>query len=230
MSLTLYYHPFSQPCLSILAFLRLTGIEHQTKVIEFLKGENKTPEFTKINPAQKIPAIDDNGFTLGESEAIVRYLINSRKLGEEFYPADPKIRAQVDKYFPFHHNTVRPQFIKCLKGTFIDILPPGTDKTGLDKFQEDGENVLKQFEEIYLRDQKYIAGDQLTIADIFMISELVLAAKYTDFDLKDYPKSKAYMERCLENQVLKEVHEAYEGFAKMMAGIREAIKLQSAPQ
>jgi len=196
-----------------------------------MRGESRKPEYAKINPAKTVPAIDDDGFILSESEAIIRYLMNSRKVGEEFYPTDPKVRAQVDKYFPFHHNTVRPQFSKCFMATYIDLLPPEYKDYGLEKYQEDAGNVLKQFEEIYLKDQKYIAGDTLSIADIFMISELVLAAFHTDFDFSSYPKSKAYMERCLENQVLKDMTEMLnKELPKIVAELREEMKLQKAPK
>lgn len=228
MPLTLYFHPVSQPSRSVLAFLKLTGIPYEIKVIDIMRGETRGPEYAKINPAMTVPAIDDDGFILGESEAIVRYLMNSRKVGEELYPSDPKIRAQVDKYFPFHHNTVRPQFSKCFMATYIDLLPPEYADYGLKKYQEDAGNCLKQFEEFYLKDQKYIAGDVLTIADIFLLSELTLAAFHTDFSFADYPKTKAYMERCLENKVLKEVSDMTNELPKIAKELREEMKSQGA--
>ena len=85
MSLTFYYFPLSQPSRAVLAFLELTKIPHEKKIVNILAGEHKTAEYLKINPLGFVPAIDDDGFSFGEGEAIVRYLINTRKVGEEYY-------------------------------------------------------------------------------------------------------------------------------------------------
>lgn len=49
-------------------------IPHEIKVLSFEKQETQTPEFTKLNPRQKLPVLVDNGFVLYESQAIVEYL------------------------------------------------------------------------------------------------------------------------------------------------------------
>ena len=112
MPLTFYDLPMSQPARAVLALLTLTKIPHEKVQVKLNKQEHKTGEFLKINPIGTIPAIDDDGFHLGESEAIMKYLINSRKAGEEYYPLDPKKRALVDRYYPFHHGLFRPSLIK----------------------------------------------------------------------------------------------------------------------
>lgn len=50
-----------------------------------MKQENLTPEYAAITPTQSVPAIDDNGFKLFESHAILRYLTSKYKLNG-FYP------------------------------------------------------------------------------------------------------------------------------------------------
>ena len=49
-----------------------------------MEGANKTPEFLKMNPMHCIPAMDDDGFTMWESKAILRYICNKHKL-EQWY-------------------------------------------------------------------------------------------------------------------------------------------------
>ena len=50
MALTLYYNPISQPSRSILTFLHLNDIKYEKKPIDIFKGEQKSSEYTSINP------------------------------------------------------------------------------------------------------------------------------------------------------------------------------------
>ena len=68
---------------------------YQKKPIGPRTGETKTAEYTKLNPRQKIPLLQDNELTLGESAAIVAYL--ARRYGKEenaLIPADPILYAK----------------------------------------------------------------------------------------------------------------------------------------
>src|SRR5258705_4757897 len=48
--------------------------------VDILKGESRTTEFLKINPNGRTPVLDDNGFILAESNAILAYLAKGTKL------------------------------------------------------------------------------------------------------------------------------------------------------
>ncbi len=50
------------------------GLAYKTKPIGPRTGETKTAEYTKLNPRQKIPLLQDGDFCIGESAAIVAYL------------------------------------------------------------------------------------------------------------------------------------------------------------
>ena len=221
MSLTFYYHPLSQPSRAVLTVLHLLDIEHDKKVVDLFKGEHKSPEFLEINPFGLIPAIDDGGFTLWESEAIMKYLVNSTKGGDLYYPIDPKIRARIDKYFPWCHTVFRPALSKLFLASY-PIFPQfnfdiEASKKGL-------EVVLKTFEEVFLKDQKYIAGDIPTIADFSAVNEITQTYLTTDFDYAKFPRVKEYVERCLQNPVLFELNQPLKAFPEL------AIKLLSKPK
>ena len=50
------------------------GLEYETRPIGSRTGETQTAEFSKLNPRQKIPLLQDGRITLAESAAIVTYL------------------------------------------------------------------------------------------------------------------------------------------------------------
>lgn len=62
--LKIYGTPLSGNVIPILAICVENGIEFEQIPTNPMQGENKTPEFLKINPMHCIPAIDDNGFTM----------------------------------------------------------------------------------------------------------------------------------------------------------------------
>src|SRR5215203_1169689 len=51
------------------------GLAYETKPIGPRTGETKTAEYTRLNPRQKIPLLQDGDFCIGESAAIVAYLV-----------------------------------------------------------------------------------------------------------------------------------------------------------
>src|SRR2546421_559763 len=79
-----------------------SGLEHRLKPLDFRKREQFAPEFLKISPGHKIPAIVDhdgpggNKLSLFESGAILKYL--GSKAGKGLYPNDPLQQIQVDKW------------------------------------------------------------------------------------------------------------------------------------
>ena len=67
------------------------------------------PEYRKINPYGKIPAINDarNNINLFESHSILRYLHLTRGTPDHWYPEDIILRAKVDEYLDWHHSNLR---------------------------------------------------------------------------------------------------------------------------
>jgi glutathione S-transferase len=97
MPLTLYFTAGSPPARACLLLARYLKIDVELKQVDLTKGEQHTEEFVKLNPARKIPILIDGDFVLTESRAILAYLVNSRKPGNDLYPTDPKVRAVIDQ-------------------------------------------------------------------------------------------------------------------------------------
>ena len=62
-------------------------------------GETQTPEYTRLNPGQKIPALQEGDFVLTESAAIVNYLAGKHGAAKNLCPpSDPRLRARYDQW------------------------------------------------------------------------------------------------------------------------------------
>lgn len=82
MTLHIYWGAGSPYAWRVLLAAELKRIPYESKLLEFSKGDLRTPAFLAINPRGKVPAIQDGDFTLAESHAILAYL--DRK-----YPSPP---------------------------------------------------------------------------------------------------------------------------------------------
>ena len=72
-------------------------------------GVTDTPEYRRMNPNGLVPTIEDDGFVLWESNAIVRYLCSKHSAGE-LCPADPKVRADTDRWMDWQATAFTPAF------------------------------------------------------------------------------------------------------------------------
>lgn len=94
MTLQLYYFPTLNAHKVTIA-LEEMGLAYDVVMIDILNDEQFRPEFTAINPNNRIPALVDGEVTVFESAAILQYL--GRKTGQ-FYPSDEPTRAAIDSW------------------------------------------------------------------------------------------------------------------------------------
>jgi glutathione S-transferase len=70
-------------------------------------GGTKTPEYLAMNPNSYVPTIEEDGFTLYESNAIVRYLAARDELAR-LWPKDLRARADADRWMEWQSTTFSP--------------------------------------------------------------------------------------------------------------------------
>lgn len=100
----LYFTPGSPPARAVLLLLRELDIDVEIKTLDLMvKREQHSEEFLKLNPAHEVPTLVEGDFVLTESRAILGYLVNSRKPGNNLYPTEPKARAVVDQRLSYDH-------------------------------------------------------------------------------------------------------------------------------
>ncbi|KAM3139989.1 Glutathione S-transferase theta-1 [Paramecium bursaria] len=211
MPIVLYSHPLSTPSRAAKAVLLLTNTQFEEKNIEVAKGENKTPEFQKINPDEAIPVLQDGTYCLPESGAIVRYVARN---SDTLYPKDHKRRAKVDNYLDFHASSM-----SLITKFAVDyVIAPNLWKRPepADKEQrfKDVEETLIWFEEIFLGGGKYkyiFDSPTLTIADVKAAIELQ-GLFIINYDFSKVPHLKQYVERIHKVPEIEQVSQGLYGF------------------
>ncbi|XP_054711351.1 uncharacterized protein LOC129220941 [Uloborus diversus] len=186
MTIDFYQLPASPPCRTIFFTAQHLGIKLNEKYVDLFAGEHLKPEFLKMNPQHTVPVINDDGFCLTESRAIVTYLVNKYAPNHPIYPEDPKKRAVIDRMlyldaglFAAIRDITMPLW---LKGT-----PPSQEKLEAIK------KHLNIFEES-LGKTSYAAADHITLAD-FSFTANIEHLKIIDIDLSGYPRITAWMQK-----------------------------------
>uniref|UniRef100_A0A1B6EMQ5 GST N-terminal domain-containing protein n=1 Tax=Cuerna arida TaxID=1464854 RepID=A0A1B6EMQ5_9HEMI len=102
MGVILYYVPEGPPSLAVMMALKHFQIDYKLVEVDFPKGEHLEEEYEKMNPQKEIPTLDDNGFFLSESTAILQYLADEYKKDDPIYPNEAKKRAVVNHRLAFN--------------------------------------------------------------------------------------------------------------------------------
>jgi glutathione S-transferase len=93
--LKLYHSPYSPFSRSVLQLCHHLKLDVEVIELDLLEGEQMRKEVAKINPKHCVPTLDDCGFILWESRAILSYIAATK--GQELLPASPKQAAVVNQ-------------------------------------------------------------------------------------------------------------------------------------
>ena len=133
-------------------------LPYEVHHIQLSKGEQKEPWYLKINPNGRIPAIDDDGFTVFESGAILMYL--AEKTGK-LMPTDIKGRSLVTQWLMFQIGGLGPMMGQA--NVFYRYFPEKIP-AAIERYQRETRRLLEVLN-TRLADNEYLAGDY-SIADI----------------------------------------------------------------
>jgi glutathione S-transferase len=151
-----------------------------------------TPEFRAMSPMGLVPTLEEDAYTLFESNAILRYIVNAHALGSTLYPSEPKTRGRVDAWLDWQQTGLR----RLQRGLMIDLargkVANGDDAATARRIEEAGRTWGAA--DTQLRRTPWIAGSEFTIADIALG---VGAYRWFRFDIKrpDHPHLKAWCRR-----------------------------------
>ncbi|KAF8896017.1 glutathione S-transferase [Infundibulicybe gibba] len=153
---------------------RVAIVLHEKRVpfvlvpVDLTTKQQKTPEYMKFHPFGLVPYIDDGGFILYESRAICRYIAAKYpNQGTPLIPTDPKANALFEQAASIEHSNFNPGAY----GAFFEkvIKPRGGEATDEAAYESHIANLSSKLDvyDTILAKQKYLAGDELTLADLF---------------------------------------------------------------
>jgi glutathione S-transferase len=166
------------------------GIPCEIIEVDILKGESRTPEFLKINPNGRTPVLDDDGFILAESNAILAYLAK----GTQFLPDDRKQFGQVLQWMFFEQYSHEP-FIATSR-FWLQHKPDSAEKTALLTSKREGGWAALKIMEAYLAKNDFFVGNY-SVADVALFAYTHVADE-GGFPLDDFPKIRGWIERVTE--------------------------------
>lgn len=187
----LYYNLMSTNCRRALAAAYHLNSKVELQSVDFNTDFCESPEFRKINPNGMLPAYEENGFTLFESNAIMQYLCD--KAGNTtIYPQDAKIRADINRWqfweachFSPPCNTL--MWENLLKKMF-NAGP--ADSNEVAEATEEFRSYAKTLDE-HLSTHKFLVNNQITIAD-YSIAASLTYAQAAQIPMNDYPNIKRW--------------------------------------
>ncbi|XP_033213763.1 uncharacterized protein LOC117170828 [Belonocnema kinseyi] len=183
MPLDLYQTIYSTPCRAVRLVAAALGVDLNLKICDIRKGDQFKPEFIKMNPQHTIPTMDDNGLYLSESRAIMTYLADQYGKDDSLYPKDPKKRAFVDQRLYFDMG-----FYQLFKTYYRPTIFENKSKDTIDFEKLD---TAFGFLEKFLEGENYVAGKNLTIADLALVCS-VSTFEAMEYDFSNFMNIKQW--------------------------------------
>jgi glutathione S-transferase len=143
--------------------------------VDLAKGAQRKPDFLAMNPNGKVPVLEDNGFLLWESHAIMQYLADKTP-GQTVYPCETRARADIDRWLFWNASTFQPAvsiltwetIVKGIKGL------GGPDAAAVKR----GEELVTESARVldgHLKGREWLSGGDVTLADLAVATPLAFA-------------------------------------------------------
>jgi glutathione S-transferase len=155
-------------CLKVKWVCDRLALPYSWIAVDILKGESRTSQFLKLNGAGQVPVVEfDDGRTLAQSNAIIRYLAR----GSDLIPSDAFAAAKMDEWLFWEQYSHEPYIAVCRSqmvylGKTASDLDPDKVKRGyaaLERMEHD------------LASKRFLVGDRFSLADVALLAYTRLA-------------------------------------------------------
>lgn len=206
-AIKLYNFPRSGHAHRVELMLSLLQLPTELIFVDLAKGEHKQPAYLAINSFGQVPAIDDGGVLLADSNAILVYL--AQKYGNgRWLPADPVGAAHVQRWLS---AAAGPIAFGPAAARLVTVFGA---QLNADEAITRAHNLLKVMD-IELGKTPYLAGEEPTIADVSAYSYIAHAPE-GNVSLDEYGNVRGWLARV-------EALPGFVGMPRTVAGLQTAV-------
>jgi len=184
-AIRIYNFPRSGHCHRVELFAKLTGINHELVFVDLAAGEHKKEPFLSLNPAGKVPVIEDGDVVLADSNAILVYL--ARKYAPDWLPKDVVEEAEVQRFLSLAANEIANGPAAARLATVFGA-PIDTERA-----KTIAAYVFDILEK-HLDNREWLVGKKPTIADVAIYTYTAHAPE-GNVSLEPFPNIRAFLGR-----------------------------------
>jgi len=175
-------------CLKVKWVCDTLALPYTWAEIDTMNGGSRTAAFLQLNPWGQVPTVEfDDGRTLAQSNAIIRYLAR----GSGLVPSDPFSAAQMDAWMFWEQNSHEPYVAVCR----FQIVYLGKPVSALDPNLVTRGYIALDHMERRLETARFLIGDDFSLADIALLAYTRVAHE-GGFDLSRYKALRRWIGEC----------------------------------
>lgn len=209
----LYSHPFSTAGRPVRLLLAEHDIAVEEVFVDLMQGAHHQEPYASLNPSRMVPMLEDEGFRLTESSAILKYLADKFDLPE--YPHDLRRRARVNEAMDFINTQLYRDFGYGV--VYPQLFPHHQRRSDeahaacIEWGQKGAKRWLDVLESHWLGDDRaYLCGESISLAD-YLGSGIVSIGELIGCDFASQPRLAAWLGRMKQLRSWASVNAAFEG-------------------
>ncbi len=191
--LTIHHSPQSRST-RVVWYCEELGLDYRLEPVEMFSDAMKRPEYLAVHPLGKVPALDDDGFVLWETGAILQYLDAKHGGGALIPPPDTEAGARTAQWMGFGENP-----LTIIMGEIAAHSGPMPEKWRVPALVDRGRETAPELVAVVERalgDAPWIVGETFSAADIMLAYGLMIA-RHLGFVSEATPRTLAYCDRAM---------------------------------
>ena len=184
----LYVLPPSPRAIKVIALKNHLGFDCDIHVVDLSRDDHLRAGYEALNPNRKMPVLDDDGFVLWESNAILQYLAVKRP-DSAMWPGDSRAQADVLRWMFWEAAHWDQQACGAVGNEKVSKMVLRLGPAVPERLAQ-GERDFRRFATVlndHLKGRKWLTGDAMTIAD-FAVGVWIPSARALELPIADYPE------------------------------------------